>query len=323
MTDQGVSEYQHEPVLVEEVVNWLSLPRGGVFIDFTVGGGSHLARIAEASASGSRLYGVDRDVLAVETARARLAGFSQVEEIIHAPFASAVDSLAERQIEQIHGALFDLGVSSPQIDRAERGFAFQQSGPLDMRMDRDMTPTTAADILNSSSQAELTRIISDYGEERRASRIARAIVSERENSPITESTQFKNLLERTLGPANLTKTLARVYQALRIAVNDELGQLQFALERVIDLLAPHGRVGVISYHSLEDRITKNIFKSRIGECVCPPNLPVCACGARATLKILTRKPITPSEQEISANPRARSAKFRVAEKMQLNSGASA
>ncbi len=318
MTEQGVSEYRHEPVLVVEVVNWLSLPRGGVFIDFTVGGGSHLARIAEESSLDSQLYGVDRDTLAVETARARLASFSQVTEIIHAPFASAVDSLAERQIEQIHGALFDLGVSSPQIDRAERGFTFQQGGPLDMRMDRDMTLTTAADILNTASQAELTSMIYEYGEERRASRIARAIVAERESQPFSESRHLRALLEKTLGPANLTKTLARVYQALRIKVNDELGQLQSGLEKVIELLAPGGRVGVISYHSLEDRIVKNTFKSRVGECVCPPNLPVCVCNPTSTLNILTRKPITPTAEEISANPRARSAKFRVAEKIEVS-----
>lgn len=322
MTGWGVSEYKHEPVLVSEVVGWLSLPKGGVFIDFTVGGGSHLARIAEASAPEARLYGVDRDALAAETARERLAGFSQVQEIIHAPFATAVDSLAERQIEQIHGALFDLGVSSPQIDRAERGFSYQQGGPLDMRMDRDMT-LTAADILNNSSQAELTRIISEYGEERRAARIARAVVAERESQAFSESIHFRKFLEKTLGAANLTKTLARVYQALRIAVNDELGQLQSALERVIDLLAPAGRVGVISYHSLEDRIVKKIFKSRTGECVCPPNLPVCACGAEASLKILTRKPVRPSASEVSENPRARSAKFRVAEKLPSNEGGAA
>lgn len=315
MTGQGVNEYLHEPVLVTEVVSWLGLPRGGVFIDFTVGGASHLVAVAHASASDAQLYGVDRDALAITAAQKRVAAVSQVKEIIFAPFASSFEALAERGIKQIHGALFDLGVSSPQIDRADRGFSFQQAGPLDMRMDREMT-LTAADILNNSSQAELARIFFEYGEERRSNRIAKAIVNHREEERFSESKQFQNFLERTLGPANLTKTLARIYQALRIAVNDELGQLERGLAQCIDRLAPGGRIGVISYHSLEDRITKKAFVAQTGECTCPPNLPVCVCGAKATLKILTRKPITPSAKELESNPRSRSAKFRVAEKLE-------
>lgn len=324
VVDQRGAEYRHEPVLLDQVADWLTLPDGGVFVDFTVGGGGHLARIAELSAEGTELYGFDRDEAALAATRSRFDKLKnsnanvtlQLRELFHAPFAGCASVLRMRNIERIHGALFDLGVSSMQIDTPSRGFSFQADGPLDMRMDQTGS-ASAARLVNNSTVEELTKIIFEFGEERRARRAAQALVKARQEGPLETVGQVRRALEQELGSANLTKTLARVFQALRIAVNDELAQLREALPQVVDMLAPGARLAIISYHSLEDRIVKRFFASRIGACVCPPRTPVCVCGAHADLRILTKKPITPDQKEISANPRARSAKMRVAEKLPL------
>ena len=325
VADLGGTEFRHEPVLLHQVADWLALPDGGVFVDFTVGGGGHLARIAEISSPETELYGCDRDEAALAATRSRFDKISnsstdsdsQLKELFHAPFAGCVSLLRMRNIDRIHGALFDLGVSSMQIDTPSRGFSFQADAPLDMRMDTTQA-AGAAHLLNSATAGELTKIIFDYGEERRAKRVAQALVNARQERPLETTGQVSRALERELGSPNLTKTLARVFQALRIAVNDELGQLSEALPQVADMLAPGARMGIISYHSLEDRIVKRFFASRIGACVCPPRTPVCVCGARADLRILTKKPVTPNQKEISANPRSRSGKLRVAEKLSVD-----
>ncbi len=322
VVDQRGAEFHHEPVLLHQAADWLTLPAGGVFVDFTVGGGGHLARIAELSSPETELYGFDRDQAALAATRSRFDKLKnsnpnitlQLRELFHAPFAGCESVLRMKNIDQIHGALFDLGVSSMQIDTPSRGFSFQADGPLDMRMDSSGF-TSAAELVNNSTVEELTKIIFEFGEERRARRSAQALVQARQEEPLTTVGQVRRALERELGSANLTKTLARVFQAIRIAVNDELTQLREALPQVVEMLAPGGRLAIISYHSLEDRIVKRFFASRIGACVCPPRAPVCVCGASADLRILTKKPVTPDQKEISANPRARSAKMRVAEKL--------
>lgn len=315
MADRRASEFTHEPVLLAEVVDLLALPRGGVFVDFTVGSAGHLCAIASASDKQTRLFGVDRDPQAVAASRARLAGLSQFTKVIHASFGSVEESLACLEIEKTDAALFDLGLSSPQIDHSERGFSFQRDASLDMRMDTTQA-FDASDLIMTAEFKELREIISSYGEERRASRIARAIVRARDSSPITTTGMLRDVIAEEVGQANLTRTLARVFQALRIKVNEELEQLRTALPLVIASLNPGGRLGVISYHSLEDRIVKQLFVKTAGACQCPPRLPICVCGARAITKTLTPKPIRPSDEEVARNPRARSAKFRVVEKLE-------
>lgn len=311
--------FVHRPVLLKEVVTWLSDSANGVFFDFTVGGGGHLRALAECAGAGAELYGVDRDESAVAVSSRRLSTYPQVKRIINAPFSTVAEVLRELDIKTISGALLDLGVSSPQIDRAERGFSFQGDAPLDMRMDQTQK-TSAADLIATMSVSELTDTLWKYGEEKRSARIARAIVKARDSQlPDGQALQttgdLRRVIRATVGEANLTRTLARVFQALRIAVNDELGELERALPQIIDSLSLGGRVGVIAYHSLEDRIVKQTFAKYSGACVCPPGLPVCSCGAVQEMKALTRKPIVAGGEEIMNNPRSRSAKFRVAERV--------
>ncbi|MFQ5607369.1 MAG: 16S rRNA (cytosine(1402)-N(4))-methyltransferase RsmH [Candidatus Zixiibacteriota bacterium] len=314
MTKAERNEFVHEPVLVDEVAEWLALPGGGVGFDLTVGGGSHLAVLARRSAPGAEFYGVDRDRDAVAAAQANLRDTPQVKQIICAPFGELAGVLAELNITTIDCALFDLGVSSFQIDTPRRGFSFQSEGPLDMRMDQTHT-TTAEELINTLPENELASLIFRYGEERRAKRVAREVIRVRSVRPMRTVQELRDTIETAVGPANLTRTLARVFQALRSAVNDELGELERALPQATQALNKGGRLGVISYHSLEDRIVKDFIRSQSGECVCPPGLPVCACGAREELRALTRKPINPGSSEIARNPRSRSAKLRVAERV--------
>ncbi|MFQ5606570.1 MAG: 16S rRNA (cytosine(1402)-N(4))-methyltransferase RsmH [Candidatus Zixiibacteriota bacterium] len=311
---KSADEHFHEPVLLRQVVDWLALREGGVFVDFTAGAGGHLAAIAGASAADTALYGFDRDQSAIDIARSRLSSLTQLKGIFHAPFGSLSTVLRMNNVERIHAALFDLGLSSMQLDSEGRGFSFRHDGPLDMRMDSDLS-SSATDLLNRLSVDGLSRILFEFGEERRAPRLARALVAARDSRPITTTAQLRGLTEKALGPANLNRTLARVFQALRIAVNDELTQLSDALPQALEALEPGGRIGIISYHSLEDRIAKRFFTARSGACVCPPRAPVCSCEAHAELRVLTRKPVTPDSEEIQRNPRARSAKLRVAEKL--------
>ncbi len=318
--------FSHQPVLLDEVIQWLSIAvsdtLGGVFFDLTVGGAGHLEALAKLSASGANLYGLDRDELAVSVATKRLSTYPQVKRIINAPFSTFSSVIKELEIETISGALLDLGVSSPQIDWAERGFSFQGDAPLDMRMGQQQT-TTASEMVNSLGVSELSAIFWKYGEEKRSSRISKAIVAARDTQPIVTTGDLRNIISSTVGPANLTRTLARIFQALRIAVNDELGELEKVLPQVIDSLEVGGRVGVISYHSLEDRIVKQTFARYAGKCVCPPGMPMCVCGAQKELQPLVKKPIGASARELEINPRSRSAKFRIAERVELANSAGA
>jgi len=305
-----MKHFKHTPVMIAEVIKQLNLKPGSLIVDATLGGGGH-ARAILANNKAIKVIGVDQDIEAIEAAKENLKGFSNRTTYIQGNF---VDIKANVGHQKIGGILFDLGVSSYQIDSAERGFSFQADAPLDMRMDTSSN-VTAADIINNSCKEELERIIGDYGEERFFRRITSAILRRR---PISKTSELADIVKYSIpksSPINTTKSIARVFQAFRIAVNKELASLEKALSDSIDLLAPHGRIVVISYHSLEDRIVKNIFKRESVDCICPPKQPICTCSHRKKLHIITKKPVTPGPEELKDNPRARSAKLRAAEQI--------
>jgi 16S rRNA (cytosine1402-N4)-methyltransferase len=302
--------------MLKEVIEYLNIRPKTVIIDATLGGGGHAKAILEASKT-VKLIGIDQDADAIEAAKENLKEnlkeFGARVEFIHANFSSISSHLAPR-ISRLDGILFDLGVSSYQIDTSERGFSFQSNAPLDMRMDRS-AKMTAEDLINNSSQEDIEDIIKNYGEERFYRRIASAIVNKR---PVSTTSALADIIKYSIpkiSPINTTKSIARVFQAFRIAVNRELDSLKKALEDSIGLLAPKGRIVVISYHSLEDRIVKDIFKRESVDCICPPKLPACVCKHKKKLNIITKKPIIPTNNEIELNPRARSAKLRAAERI--------
>jgi len=300
----------HQPVLLTEVIAALQPRSGGIYIDGTVGAGGHAAAILEASAPDGQLYGLDQDERALALAGERLSGFFDRVHLLHANF----DRLHQHHLPPADGILLDLGVSSMQFDQPERGFSFQADGPLDMRMDPSATET-AADLVNHLPEGDLADLIYQYGEERQSRRIARAIVQDR---PFERTQELADLIARVVrsgkgGQRGKPKIhpATRTFQALRIAVNDELGALERVLPQAIAQLAPGGRLAIISFHSLEDRIVKKYFQQEARDCICPPEQPVCTCRHKATIHIITKKPITPSLAEIDVNPRARSAKLRV------------
>jgi len=284
--------------------------RGGLFVDATVGAGGHAESLLERGTE-IRLLGIDRDPDALALAGERLARFAERVELVAGDFAD-LDALLSEQ-PPAAGILADLGVSSMQLDRGERGFSFRRDGPLDMRMGR--SGRTAADIVATASVDELSRIFRDYGEERMAAKIARGIVAERTRGPIQTTRQLARIVAGEKGSREKIDPATRVFQALRIEVNQELVALGRFLAAAVARLKPGGRLAVISYHSLEDRIVKDAFRRDSGVCSCPPKLPTCICGARAALKLLTRRPIRPGEAELRRNPRSRSARLRVAEKL--------
>jgi len=288
----------------------LAPERGGLFVDATVGAGGHAEAILERGPD-ARLLGLDRDAEALETARRRLARFGDRVELLEANFSDLEEVLANRP--HADGILADLGVSSMQLDEARRGFSFRREGPLDMRMGKD--GRTAADIVATASAEELTRIFREWGEERMAAKIARGIVRERTRGPIHTTRQLARIVAVEKGGREKIDPATRVFQALRIEVNQELTALARFLAAAVARLNEGGRLAVISYHSLEDRIVKDAFKRESGVCLCPPRLPQCVCGARAALRVLTRRPLRPSDAEQRRNPRSRSAKLRVAEKV--------
>lgn len=305
----------HTPVLLNEVVTQLAPRSGGIYVDGTLGGGGHAAAVLEASAPGGRLIGLDWDAEAISAARERLKTYGARAVIVPACFAELEEVLMRVGATSVDGVLFDLGVSSRQFDEPSRGFSFQQDGPLDMRMSQSLE-ASARDVLKTASVDELIRIFTEYGEERRAKAIARAIDRQRQVQPIETTFQLVRLVERVLGPKrSSTHPATRVFQALRIQVNRELENLERGLEAAVRVLKSGGRLAVISFHSLEDRIVKQFFGRLSITCVCPPRLPQCVCGRQPAVKVLTRKPITASDAETAANPRARSAKLRVAEKI--------
>jgi len=302
----------HLPVLYEQVLELLAPVPGGLYIDATVGSGGHAWGILEASSPDGRLLGLDADPQALAVARERLAPFGERVILVHASFDHLARVAAEHGFQDVHGIFLDLGLSSLQLADARRGFSFQLDGPLDMRFD-PRTRRTAADLVNTLSEEELADILKRYGEERFARRIAHAIVQHR---PMHTTRELAELVVATVPHRGRIHPATRTFQALRIAVNDELGRLERALPQALELLRPGGRLAVISFHSLEDRIVKTFFRREARDCICPPDLLECVCGHKATLKLITRKPVVPSAEEIARNPRSRSAKLRVVERVE-------
>ncbi|HEX8921382.1 MAG TPA: 16S rRNA (cytosine(1402)-N(4))-methyltransferase RsmH [Pyrinomonadaceae bacterium] len=307
----------HRPVLLRETIELLGASRGGLFVDGTLGLGGHSEAILEASTD-ARVIGIDRDREALELARSRLAKYSARFRGVHANFREIAQVVEEAGEGDTQGVLVDLGVSSLQFDTGERGFSFRQDAPLDMRMDAGGEDETAAELLARLPEEEIARIIFEYGEERQSRRISRWIVERRERGEPVETTKaLADLVARVVGYRKTDKVhpATRTFQALRIAVNHELEGLGEFVEEAIDLLQPDGRFVAISFHSLEDRIMKQTLRRLAGQCECSPRAPVCSCGARRAVEILTRRPLVPSEEEVSENPRARSAKLRACRKL--------
>ncbi|GBG06147.1 16S rRNA (cytosine(1402)-N(4))-methyltransferase [Paenibacillus sp. MY03] len=315
--------FQHTTVLLEEAVDGLAIKPGGVYVDCTLGGAGHSELIASRLSEGGRLIAFDQDDWALSNARERLAPYMDKVTLVRSNFRyleqelRGCDVRIENGVPQVDGILFDLGVSSPQLDEAERGFSYNHDAPLDMRMDREES-LTAHEIVNEWEEREISRILDRYGEEKFARNIARNIVKARATAAIATTGELAELIKVSI-PAATRRTgphpAKRSFQALRIAVNDELGAEEEALESAVRCLAPGGRASVITFHSLEDRICKSIFAKYVEKCTCPPDFPLCVCGNKGTLKLINRKPILPSERELEDNPRARSAKLRVAEKL--------
>jgi len=305
---------QHLPVLLAEVLTGLAVTSGGTYIDGTVGGGGHAAALLEASAPDGRLLGLDRDPQAVVRAQARLQPFGSRARLIHASYA-ALEITAHREgFFPADGVLLDLGFSSYQVDDPQRGFAFRHEGPLDMRFDPTAGGPTAGELVNGLPESELAALLWRYGEEPRSRAIARAIVAAR---PIHSTAQLAGVIVAATGRTG-TRSLhpaTRSFQALRIAVNGELEALETALPQALNVLRAGGRLAVITFHSLEDRSVKRFFQQGVHPCTCPPEAPVCTCGRQPTLRLITRKPLTPGAAELAANPRSRSAKLRVVEKI--------
>jgi len=301
-----------------EVLHYLNVHMEGVILDGTLGDGGHTEFILKNTAPEIRVLAIDRDSSAIERASERLSPFRDRVTLAHGNLGDIKELAAENGITSVVGVLMDLGVSSPQLDTAGRGFSIQHDGPLDMRMDSSQK-TSAADLLIKLSDAELASIIKDYGEERYAKRVVRAIRREQEERPITTTGQLSRIVARVVKSSRHSRIhpATRTFQALRIAVNDELEQLKTALASMMGLLHSTARVAVISFHSLEDRIVKTFFRDEEKGCSCPPKIPICVCGRMPALKILTRKPLVPSEEEVAQNPRSCSAKLRVAERIHV------
>ena len=307
----GRGALAHRPVLLRETIELLAAERGGLFVDCTVGLGGHSEAILQAS-SDAQVLGIDRDEEALELARRRLALYGSRFSAVHADFRELTRVLATAKVRQVHGVLADLGVSSLQLDSPQRGFSFRHEAPLDMRMDMSKGET-AAELLGRLSEVEIANLIFEYGEEPRSRRIARAVVQRRERGQsLATTTDLASVIERAVGKGNKRRIhpATRTFQALRIAVNAELENLDRFLFDAVDHLEQAGRLAVISFHSLEDRIIKRTLLKLSGKCQCPPRLPKCICGATKRVEILTRRAIVPAEAEIDENPRSRSAKLR-------------
>lgn len=312
-----MKEFKHIPVLLEEVISGLDIKPGGIYIDCTMGGGGHSSEILKRLDKQGRLIGFDKDDEAVATCREKFKAFDNVE-VIKSDFKNAPTILKDKDLDgKIDGILIDLGVSSYQIDSAERGFSFLHNGRLDMRMDQTQK-LTAYDVVNFYSERELLRILYDYGEENNAKNIVRNIIKAREKKPIETTFELKEIVESSFpkkviyGKGGVSK---QTFQAIRIEVNGELKGLEECLDWLAKMLNHGGRMAVISFHSLEDRIVKNVFKLASTDCICPPKTPVCICGHKAIAKLITRKPITATQKELEQNSRSASAKLRVIEKL--------
>lgn len=310
-----MTQFSHIPIMLDEVMALLRPERGGVYIDGTLGGGGHSEGILQRLPSDGKLYGIDRDGAAIAAASARLAPFGEKFQAIRGNFFDMQALLAREGVGAADGILLDLGVSSHQLDTPERGFSYHEDAPLDMRMD-DRASLSAYDVVNGYGAGELARILRDYGEERFAQRIANAIVKEREKAPIQSTVRLAEIIKAAIPAASRREgphPARRSFQAIRIEVNGELEGLARAIEAAHGLLKAGGVLAVITFHSLEDRIVKQAFRAFEQPCTCDPRAPMCTCGKKPTARILTRKPVTPGEQELEANSRSRSAKLRAIE----------
>ena len=313
-------EYRHEPVMLPEVLDALSLAPGDTVCDCTLGGAGHSVKLAAAVGAEGLLIGIDQDDMALEAAFKRLEREAPgtPQKLLKGNFGDLDELLCSAEIPGVDGFLFDLGVSSPQLDIPERGFSYNEEAPLDMRMDPSNNTLTAADVINTFDEADIARALRRYGDEKYAREIAREICRRREEKPIETTVELVDAIKAAI-PAAARRhghhPARKSFQAIRIVVNRELDVLEWGLEAAIRWLNPGGRVCVISYHSLEDRIVKHIFQEMSRGCTCPPELPVCVCGNVPTLRVITRKPLVASADEVKCNPRARSAKIRVAERL--------
>ncbi len=311
-----MSEFHHVSVLLEECIEGLCIKPHGIYVDGTLGGAGHSSQIA-ARLTGGRLVGIDRDPVALKAAGERLAPYGERMQLVHANFCEIKQVLQDLGIAGVDGILLDLGVSSPQLDDGARGFSYMADAPLDMRMN-SQDSLTAHTVVNTYSYDELKRILYDYGEERYAPQIAAAICRRREQRLIETTLELCDIIRSAMPPAALREKqhpAKRSFQAIRIAVNDELGAVEKVMEDAVSCLAPGGRLCIITFHSLEDRIVKNGMANAAKGCDCPPNFPVCVCGKQPKVRIITRKPIISGQEELDRNPRARSAKLRICEKI--------
>ena len=310
------NEFHHVSVLLEECIEGLAIKPDGIYVDGTLGGAGHSSRIAAQLTTG-RLIGIDRDPVALKAAGQRLTPYQDRVTLVHSNFCAVKQVLADLQIPGVDGILLDLGVSSPQLDDGSRGFSYMADAPLDMRMNNEDT-LTAHTVVNQWSYEELKRILFDYGEERYAPKIAAAICNRREVKPIETTLELVDIIRSAMPAAALREKqhpAKRSFQAIRIAVNDELGSVEKVMRDAVDCLNPGGRLAIITFHSLEDRIVKVGMADAAKGCTCPSNFPVCVCGNQPKVKIISRKPIVSGEEELERNPRARSAKLRVCEKI--------
>ena len=311
-----MSEFHHISVLLDECIDGLNIKPDGVYVDGTLGGAGHSFQIAARLSTG-RLIGIDRDPVALAAAEKRLEPYKDRVTLVHSNFCEIASVLRELQIEGVDGILLDLGVSSPQLDDGARGFSYMADAPLDMRMNNE-DPLTAAEVVNTWPYEELKRILYDYGEERYAPKIAAAICARREQQPIRTTLELVDIIRSAMPASALREKqhpAKRSFQAIRIAVNDELGSVEKVMRDAIPCLNPGGRLAIITFHSLEDRIVKNGMADAAKGCTCPPNFPVCVCGKKPKVKLISRKPIVSGDEELERNPRARSAKLRVCEKL--------
>lgn len=310
-------EFNHISVLLEETIDSLNIKPDGIYVDGTLGGGGHSYEICKRLGQGGRLIGIDQDMDAIKAATERLKDYKDKVTTVHSNYQDIDSCLRELSIGGVDGIVLDLGVSSYQLDNVERGFTYREDTPLDMRMDQSST-YTARDIVNDYSEAELFRVIRDYGEDGFAKNIAKHIVRARQEKPIETTGELNEIIKAAI-PARMRQGTGhpskKTFQAIRIELNHELEVLENSIDKMIELLNPGGRLSIITFHSLEDRIVKNIFKRNVNPCTCPPGFPVCTCGLKPTGRIITRKPIVPGEDELEHNKRAKSSKLRVFEKI--------
>ncbi len=311
-----MSEFHHVSVLLQECLDGLNIRPDGIYVDGTLGGAGHSYQIAKRLTTG-RLIGIDRDPVALKAAGERLAEFGDRVTLVHSNFCEIADVLRTLSIDGVDGILLDLGVSSPQLDDGSRGFSYMADAPLDMRMNSEDS-LTAADVVNTWSEAELRKILYDYGEERYAPQIAGAICRRRAQEPVRTTLELVDIIRSAMPASALREKqhpAKRSFQAIRIAVNDELGAVRQVMEDAIPCLNPGGRLAVITFHSLEDRIVKSGMADAAKGCTCPPSFPVCVCGKKPKVKLINKKPVVASQEELDVNPRSRSAKLRVCEKL--------